>query len=191
MTKRTAVLIPLFILALVAVGCAGDTGGAGKAKSSILVVNDYDPVATAQAQGYLSTLAADELSPLLPRPLTNAGMEPASRHLFSNTGPGGDALSGMVALSTLVAADPAQANADFVRPEFSAKAEADGLIVVRSGSETAMLRVVEVNGQNRTFSVGSQGVAALGNDSTFPRVVGDPQTAQGVVLASGELVPVE
>lgn len=190
MTKRTVVLLPLLVIALVAVGCAGDTGGSGKAKSSFATA-DVDPIAEGLARGYISTVAADFTgNPNMNAVASDVSFQPVNRNLFQTSNLQMKAIPGQIGVTTLAPARTSQIDTRYDPTKVTATRTGD-MIQVQAGEQTAMLTSVEFEGVTRTASFGHNGVAAFGDSSTFPRIVEAEGVGQGVLLVSGQLVPVE
>lgn len=195
MTRMTAVLIPLFLIAFVAMGCAGDVGGAGKAKNKTVYVEDIDPIATAIERGYMSFAAADNPidQPSHWRVTSKAGMEPQHSRIFEPTNISWNHVpAGVTAMSFRAPSVPPAKNLTLDIGGYTANRLDDQTIVVKSvaSGKTGYLTKTEVNGVSRTVVTSSDGVPSFGSESTFPRIVEDGGRTM-VVMATGECVFVE
>lgn len=194
MTRKTSVLIPLFLIAFVAVGCAGDTGGSGNANKTVYV-EDIDPMATALERGFMSFAAADnpQNQPLHWRVTQKESMEPANGMLFEPTNVNWtQAPAGVTSMSFRAASVPPAKIRTIDTGEYTATRLVDGTIKVTShpSGKFGFIKSEEFNGETRTWITSSDGSPSIGDETTFPRIIEEDGRTQ-VLLANGEGVWVD
>jgi hypothetical protein len=181
-------------LALVFIGCSsGDSGTGSKAQNAFDQVSS-DPVADGLAAGYVSTLAVDysgNASNHSNVSQTGIGAEPVSRDVFQSPSLQGQAAPGQVGAYTLAPARPANTYSREAGAMVTAHAGPNDSIVLKYGTQTASIFPVSRNGQEHSFSLGSDGVITMGGESDYPKVVEAPGIGRAVILVSGNVVPVQ
>ena len=195
MTKRTLVLVPFIAVALVAVGCSGGQTGTSHKSGSSFASLDKDPVAEGLARGYVSTLVGDYVgtpsSQFQPAKAETMNAVKVNRPVFQTGSVQGRALSGQVGLSTTVPARNTPIDTRYDPTKVSAKAGSNDTVLLTNGTQTATIRKVDVRGESRTVAVSMDGMAALGDDSSFPKIVDAPGAGRAVGLMDGQLFQVE
>lgn len=192
MTKRTLILVPLIALALVAVGCSGGQTGTGSKSGSSFASLDKDPVAEGLARGYVSTLVADYTdTPSHQFSAPKADKNAFQRNVFMTGSVQGRARAGQVGLSTTVPSRNTPIDNRFDPTKVVAKAGPNDTVVLTNGAQTATIRKVDVRGDSRTIAIGMDGMAAMSDEASFPRIVEQPGAGRAVGLMDGQAVQVK
>jgi hypothetical protein len=190
MTKKLFVFVACLAVALSFTGCAADRDGGSASKGSSIASLDSDPMADGLAVGYVSTLAADWSG----NPSHNVqvsvdnGLTPMTRPVFLSNPTRGLAADGQVAVSTLA---PATVTRDFDPTATIAVREASGLVRIENGDQVSYLQSVERNNVSYTFAMGADGRATLTDENTYPRIVGEGGSGQGVAMLDGSVVLIQ
>jgi hypothetical protein len=199
MTKRTLVILPCLAVALVFLGCStgGEAGSGGQAAPSGIAGVYSDPYEEGLALGYVSTVAADFSGDPEAYMAQQAQYgqeiqaEPVSRQIFETPQLNQKVAPNQVGATTLAPIGMQQAPG-MTTDLPTAKDEGNGMITVTSGSQTAhLLTFTGPDGVTQTASVGSNGIATLNGEDTFPKLMEVPGVGRAVILASGTVVMVE
>jgi hypothetical protein len=187
------VFVACLAVALSFTGCGADRDGGSANKASSFASLDSDPIAEGLARGYVSTVAADYTG----NPSHNVqvalddGFTPTTRPVFLSSPTRGLAADGQVAVSTLAPSRDTRIDTRFNPLDNTATREGPGLVKIASGDQVSFLHTVVRNNVSYTFTMGADGMATRGSDSTFPRIVGVSGAGQGVALVDGSVVTIQ